>query len=296
MAYGDNYTTKKKKEDLGMSKADVPPPSQSTQSLALKDVVNKSTTTNLVNKSTGKVTGFEYAPGKFILPKGNAITPEQQMQIDYERNQQAEAYAQSQQPKITPQEVAQVGQINPNTLNPSDPLSQDIIANLQGQQDYAKVLDNSGTPLENGRRNIISLTSRLVNPAVKILNKVSFGAQLGDQIVNELSKDEEVKRIIKGFDTAQDVADIRKELARVEALKDFALSQAKTDPIKAKQNYEEYLSIKRRSLNQMKALTRDPKQFIALKSEIAILNDYFDESKGIKYMDDLAMATALNTE
>lgn len=78
MVYGDNYTTKKKKDE-GQSRADVQP---SSQSLALKDIVNKPTTTNLVDKSTGKIQGFEYAPGEFILPKGNAPTQEQQMQVE----------------------------------------------------------------------------------------------------------------------------------------------------------------------------------------------------------------------
>ena len=46
----------------------------------------------------------------------------------------------------------------------------------------------------------------------------------------------------------------------------------------------------------MKALSKDPKQFDALKSEIQLLNDYFDPAKGIKAMDDEAMRLLLSME
>lgn len=91
--------------DTRQSRADVTP---STQSLALKDIVNKSGTTNLVDKSTGKVTGFEYAPGEFILPKGNAPTQKQEMQVEAQKK-----IAQSQfenQNVITP-DLSNVGQL-----------------------------------------------------------------------------------------------------------------------------------------------------------------------------------------
>ena len=76
-----------------------------TQSLALKDVVNKPTTTNLVAKNTGKISGFEYAPDKFILPKGNAMTQEQQMQ--YEASKKPTI------PTISQEQLSQVGQLTP---------------------------------------------------------------------------------------------------------------------------------------------------------------------------------------
>lgn len=67
---------------LNIQKPEQPKPAQS---LELKDIVNKPGTKNLVDKSTGKVTGFEYAPGQFVLPKGNAPTQEQQMQFEAQR-------------------------------------------------------------------------------------------------------------------------------------------------------------------------------------------------------------------
>jgi hypothetical protein len=89
---------------LNIQKPEQPKPAQS---LELKDIVNKPGTKNLVDKSTGKVTGFEYAPGKFVLPKGNAPTQEQQMQVEAQKKT---AQAQFETPQI---DLSNVGQLTP---------------------------------------------------------------------------------------------------------------------------------------------------------------------------------------
>lgn len=86
-------------------------PKKDTQSLALKDIVNKPGTKNLVEGNTGKVTGFEYSPGKFILPKGNAPTQEQQMQVEAQKKL-AQAKFESQNAP----DFSGVGQLSPEQL------------------------------------------------------------------------------------------------------------------------------------------------------------------------------------
>lgn len=234
------------------------------------------------------------ASGKLLYFGGN--DPETRKQVElYNQKLQSEKQLQATQTQVA-QTQQELGQISPEALNPNDPLTQDIIANIQGQQDYSKILDYSGTARENLNRNAVSLLSRVAPVAVKILNKASLGANLGTGIVEQLANDDDVKRVMNKFDTTQNVKDVRDNIKRAEELKLSALALAKTDPVKARQNYELYLSVKRKSLAQMKALSHDPKQFNELKLDIQLLNDYFDPTTGIKAMDDLAMAEALNME
>lgn len=91
------------KPDTRQSIAPIP-----EQSLALKDIVNKPGTKNLVDQRTGKITGFEYAPGEFILPKGNAPTQKQEMQVEAQKKT-----AQAQFNVSNPELVSNVGVLTP---------------------------------------------------------------------------------------------------------------------------------------------------------------------------------------
>lgn len=242
---------------------------------------------------TSNITETDPYTGKTYMGSSDAETRGINARAGINEQQQAAAA----KTNLTPEQQAQIGQLDKSVINDAtDPLSQDIIRNIQGLTTQNEMLNkpfDMNDPLGSGRAAINAIAGVTISPTVRILNRNRVLPGAGNILLESITKDDNIKSILSGYSNEDNYDKIKGNIDQADKDIAQAMQRAKVDPVNAASLYTLAQSKKYKAIGQLKAISdREPRKYADdAITDMTILMTYFN-GEG-KKLDDAAMRDVL---
>lgn len=219
---------------------------------------------------------------------------------------------QAQEPNITPEQKAQIGQLDPNVINSQDAIDADIQRKIAMRM-YEQGKNPDGTPLtirDDTLGNALNdATVRNFAGLPRLNQLTAFVGTLpgGTSIVNSLSNNREVREYLQDYSNADNLGRIRENIGKADIAISDAIEFAKNTENTPENNkianrlYTEAISQKYKAIRQLTKIAENDQRAYSdsIQYDLADLELYFngDKTRGIparKIVDDNNFYVALN--
>lgn len=210
-------------------------------------------------------------------------TQRAEIQAGLDKDALKQQMIQAQTPQLTPEEIAQVGSLDPETLA-NDPLSENIQRNIRERESLGTIYDADGNlrtiPILPGRQ-INKVSGAIPSGNIKntIINLLS-NSEAGRAYLSDYSNEDNFDKIKQNIDLSDDKISVAKDLA------------SKGFSNEAQKLYSEALAQKEKSRRQLKLIAENDQRAYTQKVrlEMTELEVYFQDFKS---NDDLEFINAL---
>jgi hypothetical protein len=233
--------------------------------------------------------------------RDNAPTREQQVQEkEKQRLADAETIAKMTPPNLSPEQAANIGQLNPDIINDfSDPTSVDIATNINARNNGLNYI--TGTSVDKFIPQ---------NTAINLLPKLTaFASKLpgGTSTINALAQDRKLREYLKDYSNEESLKSVKGNIATADTQINDMITNAKLtantpENVKVTQTiYNDAQSRKFKTMSQLRAIAAGDQRAYTdnIKDDLVELELYFygDKLRGTppgKIADDDALFAALN--